>query len=97
VGLSMDITAAVRLIFEIESGARKITPRRNPAEVYAGNVEYDVEGGWVLVVFIDGNTFDYIDSITAPDGTRWDLDLSFLGEYDPPAAVVRDIYGIIDR
>ena len=37
-------------------------------EVYAGNVEFMTCDGWNLVVFNDCDDFDYLDSITAPDG-----------------------------
>ncbi len=44
-------------------------------EVYAGNVEYRVatpEGDWCVVVFNDCDSWDYVDSVTAPDGRSWE-------------------------
>jgi len=91
----MSITAVHKLIFEIESGARTIVPREHPDEVWAGNVTYDVEGGWVIVIFNDCCSFDYIDSIIEPDGFVWTYDdVPFFGQYDPPEDVIRVIYKI---
>jgi hypothetical protein len=42
-------------------------------EVFAGEVTWTFRG-WNVVVFNDCNSWDYIDSITAPDGRRWDYD-----------------------
>jgi hypothetical protein len=45
-------------------------------QVYSGNRTYKTNTGWVLVVFIDCNDWDYLDSATAPDGRTWNYDLS---------------------
>jgi hypothetical protein len=59
-------------------GAGEVEPRLVVAarpwwEVYAGNVEYMVDG-WRVEVFNDCNDWDYIDRVVAPDGRD--------GEYD---------------
>jgi len=42
-------------------------------EVQAGNVTFEIEG-WTIVIFNDGDSLDYIDEVTAPDGRHADFD-----------------------
>lgn len=37
-------------------------------EVYAGNVIFKIEGGWLIEVFNDCDSWDYMDKITTPEG-----------------------------
>lgn len=89
-------TDAVRVLFDIERGAVKITPVGETAnEVYAGNVTYKCDNGWTVVVFNDCCSFDYVDSMIAPNGEKFDSeDYPFFFQYDPDEPVIRDIYGI---
>jgi hypothetical protein len=43
-------------------------------EIFAGNVEFRLESGWTIDVFNDCNDWDYIDTVIAPEGTRWSFD-----------------------
>lgn len=43
-------------------------------EVFAGNVTWSVGGGWLVRVFNDCNSWDYIDSLVTPDGREIDYD-----------------------
>jgi hypothetical protein len=98
------ITDVIRFIFEVERGEIPLTPREDPSEVFAGNVTYDAPGGWVMVVFNDCNSFDYIDGIIDPSGQLWSFPLDsyegihvqFFAQYDPPADVIRNVYRIVD-
>lgn len=44
-----------------------INPLRTWEETFCGNVPYTVDG-WEIVIFNDCNSWDYIDSVVAPDG-----------------------------
>lgn len=65
---------------EVLSVLRAIGPE-DPAELvgsgwrdtYAGNVTWTFRG-WTIVVFNDCMDWDYLDSVTAPDGRTWDFD-----------------------
>lgn len=75
---------------ELLSVLWSVTPD-NPAraaiswgETFAGDVEFVLVNGWRVVVFNDCNSWDYIDSITAPDGRTWDFDgLGWLRNWSP--------------
>ena len=86
---------AVRTLYEVEFGRVILSPLQDPMEVWAGNVTYETNTGWKIVVFNDCNSFDYIDSMTSPGGHTWRCeDLEFFFQYDPPENVVREVYGI---
>jgi hypothetical protein len=51
---------------------------------HAGDFEYLASNGWRIVVFFDCPEFDYIDSIVADDGRRW--------EYGLPDEYYDDLY-----
>jgi hypothetical protein len=53
-------------------GDGEITPRiaeGHPGwqELFSGNVHFDA-GGWRIVVFVDCDDWDYVDSVFSPDG-----------------------------
>ena len=48
--------------------------------VFCGNVEYVVDG-WIVVVFIDCNDWDYVDSVVAPDGRKGEFE-DWFGDKD---------------
>jgi hypothetical protein len=54
-------------------------PLTAPVEVirpvnYCGEQAYRLPSGWVVEVFWDCGDWDYLDSVTAPDGRRWDFE-----------------------
>lgn len=57
----------------IESGEIVLKPHREPQRVYAGTVGYEASNGWRIVIFNDANAWDYIEWITASDGTCVDF------------------------
>lgn len=57
-----------------DSQADAIERSDDPDKLHFGNVEYNLPGGWKVVVFIDAGDWDYIDHIVAPDGTVLDSD-----------------------
>jgi hypothetical protein len=71
-----EILAVLR---DIESGALTVKPVISDPEFgleYAGDQAYEVSNGWAIVVFIDCNSFDYIERVLLPDDTRvevWDI------------------------
>lgn len=54
----------------IEAGVVTLTADEPWADVYCGNVTFHTSNGWTVVVFNDCDEWDYIDSVTAPDGRR---------------------------
>lgn len=66
----MNITSqeAMQLLRDIETGAVTLTPLDDWWEVFAGNVRYTTSNGWTIIVFNDCNDWDYVDTLTAPDG-----------------------------
>lgn len=67
---SLDAKEVAQLLTDIVNG--KAIPRLRDEDrswdmVYAGEVEFDVDG-WKLVVFNDCDSIDYVDSATSPDG-----------------------------
>lgn len=89
------ITDAVRLLFAIERGDIRIKAEVPANDIYAGNVTYRTQDGWILTIFNDCGEFDYVDRVEAPDGTAWEChDNEFFFQYRPPKDVVRKIYKI---
>ena len=91
-----EISELLQFLRNIEEGNIQISPNKDPALVYAGNVTYHASNGWELTVFNDSNEWDYIDQISTNDGRVYDFD-NFeihleLREYIPPKNIIRDIY-----
>lgn len=74
-------------------------------DVLIGKVRYRTSEGWTIVVFSDGDTWDYVDSITAPTGEQfplWSDDPAHdsegtikLRSYHPPANQSTTIWGFL--
>lgn len=65
--------AELRELFaKIRSGDEWLWWTQHPLDAWAGNVDVHTRSGWVVTVFIDGNDWDYVDSVRAPDGREWD-------------------------
>jgi hypothetical protein len=97
----IDQRLVLDLLHMIEVGAITLRAVGETAEeVYAGNVTYrTVPDGWTLVVFNDCNSWDYLDSVTAPDGRTLDFDqmmetMPELASYRPSKQVSALAYGI---
>lgn len=69
------------------------------------DLEYKASNGWTLVVFEYEYTWDYLDAIIFPDGSKINLrqgevlnDPKWEGvrEYRPPREVIRNVYQIPD-
>jgi hypothetical protein len=82
----------------VEEGSVSITPEQEPQDVYAGNVTYIASNGWRIVVYNDANEWDYIDSITTPDGRVFDCDaldeMPAVDTYKPSGESAWTRYGI---
>lgn len=59
---------ALALLEAIGRGEITILPLDNWHDIYAGNVRYRTSNGWEITVFNDCDSWDYLDSLTAPDG-----------------------------
>lgn len=90
-----------QLLSQIESGECIITKHLSTTETYGylaahyGNVSYITDNGWLITVFFDCGEWDYIDSITSPEGETimWEDLSSELRYYQPPKQVEQIIYG----
>lgn len=50
-------------------------------DVFAGDVEFLTSDGWTFVLFNDCDGFDYVSSVTAPDGRRHEYGGHFNGDF----------------
>jgi len=83
----------------IEEGSVSLRPEFDPQDIYAGNVPYAASNGWHIRVFNDCNEWDYVDSVSAPDGRSLDFDsidndMPLAREYSPSDDVAWRRYGI---
>ena len=63
--------AAQRLFDDIEKGA--ISGELVEGDILAGKVTYRTSNGWTIVVFSDGDDWDYVSSIIPPSVERFEL------------------------
>lgn len=59
----------------VEMLERSSIPRLTPGGYDHVDIEFDLENGWKATGYYDGDSLDYIDHFTAPDGTiicHWD-------------------------
>ena len=86
------------LLKRIEQRELTIIPAKDPYEIYSGNVTYQVSNGWEIVVYSDANTWDYLDSVKAPDGRYAVFDvldtMLSIRNYYPPSEVAQELYKI---
>ena len=97
------IDAAWAELRRIESG--QTTVHMIEGDVLIGKVLYRTSEGWTVVVFSDGDAWDYIDSMTAPSGEQYPLwpekptqdteELAKLRSYHPPRNQVTTIWGFL--
>ncbi len=95
--------AAQRLLDDIEKGA--ISVALVEGDILAGKVKYQTSNGWTIVVFSDGDDWDYVSSIAPPSGERFELwpehekddsaQLRALRSYHPPADQLTKIWGFL--
>lgn len=82
----------------IEDGLVTITPTAEPQDIDAGDVAYRASNGRRIVVFNDGNEWDYIDSIESDDDRRATFDdidrRRDLADYQPSGEVAWSRYRI---
>jgi hypothetical protein len=97
------IVAAFGELRRIESG--QATVHMIEGDVLIGKVRYRTSDGWTVVVFSDGDAWDYIDSMTAPSGAQFPLwpdnpvqdseGLAQLRTYHPPGNQATTIWGFM--
>ena len=97
------IDAAFAELHRIERG--ETTVQLAEGDILLGKVSYQTSNGWKIVVFSDGDAWDYIDSITAPTGdqiplwsdepTRDSAGMIKLRSYHPPADQVTAKWGFL--
>ena len=97
------IDAAWAELKRIESG--QATVRMVEGDVLIGKVRYRTSEGWTIVVFSDGDAWDYIDSLTTPTGEQFPLwpdnpaqdseELARLRSYHPAGDQATTIWGFL--
>lgn len=97
------IDAACAELRRIESG--QATVHMVEGDVLIGKVRYRTSEGWTIVVFSDGDAWDYIDSMTAPSGEEFPLwpenqaqdseELAMLRTYHPPGNQATTVWGFM--
>lgn len=97
------IQAAFAELHRIEAGEASV--QLIEGDILLGKVTYQTSNGWKIVVFSDGDAWDYIDAITAPSGEQFPLwpddrardseELIKLRSYHPPANQSTSIWGFL--
>jgi hypothetical protein len=95
--------AAQRLLDDIEKGS--ISVEMVEGDILEGQVTYQTNNGWTIVVFSDGDDWDYVSSIVPPSGEGFELwpehekddsaELRALRSYHPPADQLTKIWGFL--
>jgi hypothetical protein len=95
--------AAQRLFDDIEKGA--ISGELVEGDILAGKVTYRTSNGWTIVVFSDGDDWDYVSSIIPPSVERFELwpaqekndsaELRTLRSYHPPVNQLTKTWGFL--
>lgn len=97
------IEGAFDELHKIERG--EATVKLVEGDILMGKVRYQTSNGWSVVVFSDGDAWDYIDSIIAPNGEQislWSEDpandseyIVKLRSYHPPGNQATSIWGFL--
>lgn len=97
------LAAARDLLHQIELGT--IGVQMVEGDILVGKVEYRTSNGWTIIVFSDGDAWDYIDSMIAPTGEQfllWPDDpkqdsdvLAQIRAYHPPGDQAQTIWGFL--
>jgi hypothetical protein len=95
--------AAQQLLGDIEKGS--ISVELVEGDILQGKVTYRTNNGWTIVVFSDGDDWDYVSSIVPPSGERFELwpeyekadtaELRALRSYHPPSNQLTKIWGFL--
>lgn len=97
------IDAAWAELKRIESG--QTTVHMVEGDVLMGKVRYRTSADWTIVVFSDGDAWDYLDSLTTPNGEQFPLwpenqaqdteGLARLRAYHPPGNQATTTWGFL--
>lgn len=85
------------LLKDIETGKTKIEMLPNQ-DLWMGNIVYNIENGWKIIIFSDCFCWDYIDSILDENNNiiyKYHPE-SPISEYYCPDEVSKNIYKIFD-
>lgn len=95
--------AAKRLLDDVEEGS--ISIEMEEGDILEGQVTYRTSNGWTIVVFSDGDDWDFVSSIVPPSGECFELwpeqekddsaELRALRSYHPPSAQLTKIWGFL--
>jgi hypothetical protein len=95
--------AAKQLLDDVEKGSVAIEMVKG--DILEGQVTYRTSNGWIIVVFSDGDDWDYVSSILPPSEERFELwpeqekddsaELRALRSYHPPADQLTKTWGFL--
>lgn len=89
----MDVNIIKDFLSKVEKKVITITPDFNIHDAYSGNYCYKASNGWSIIVFIDCDEWDYIDSIEDESGnTIHDYNSGYLEDYRPNQKVIKEVY-----
>jgi hypothetical protein len=83
---------ALILLHGIEKGYHTVE-RVTPYTPF-GVVEYEVDNGWRIEVFVDAGDFDYVEAVTQPGGKRNDGGDELLLSYRPSVRIAKKRWGL---
>lgn len=97
------VDAAFQELKSIERG--DVTIELTAGDILLGRVEYRTSNGWKVIVFSDGDDWDYIDSIIPPSGQEFKLwpeteeddcqEMRKLRSYQPPRDQLTKTWGFL--
>jgi hypothetical protein len=97
------IEAAFAELLRIERG--EVTVQLVEGDILLGKVQYLTSTGWKIVVFSDGDVWDYIHSIISPSGEQFAIwpekpeadseSMRKLRSYRPPGDQANTIWGFM--
>lgn len=95
--------AALQELHRIESGEASV--ELVAGDILAGKVEYQTSSGWKIVVFSDGDVWDYVRAMTPPTSEHVEIwperetddceGFRKIRAYHPPPAQLKAIWGFL--
>lgn len=96
---TLPVEEALAFLWSIDRGEVTLRPVGETwDEVFAGNVEFEASNGWLLTVFNDCDSWDYIDEIRSNDGRSLKYEEMVGTDVDrwhPSEEAARQIFGTV--
>ena len=95
--------AALNELHRIERGENSV--ELTAGDILQGKVEYRTRSGWKIVVFSDGDVWDYVRTMVSPDNEQFELwpenpaedceGFRKIRAYHPPPDQLRKVWGFL--